>query len=712
MRAYISRSGMLTTMILAAGLVMVGGVASNTAWTALVAPELVERVMQGDSEDRVLIVQLDVSTAPDWKTAGRGYSLVSHDSWLSSDLKAYWDRLFEVCEPASTWCLQRSGSSMWELTPPYLAFAHAVIVRCPIQEIPSIASLPFVEGVLDGETPAKSSWQAPQGSLNQGITWDVILTSWSRREDDGRNEFAEPVSVPMWTALLETSASTLTEGLRLISRNANEQRDSSQTEWGLVAWSAKSVPESGEAEEDTELPWPHGLSVDSLIGTGAGLTQADLLMCIDAALHVGAEYITLGDDQSSERETALALLWTPVTDQLPVEAVEETGLAAPDASSALLEPVSGVNATQGSHEDRVTIVWESLSDVELYEVLRRSPEDLAYGPIGIAEGTSFSDFDVATCVSFNYRVRAIAEDGVGLESEGSRGFIGEVPDVIEWIRASDGLMTPGIHIEWSSVETAMRYILWRCEPVKAPNQSTTKVYRMYDGPESSFLDLDVVPGTTYRYTAVPFNGCGASPVGNPADQGVAMFAAIPEGSLRPPESLSASLVFPEDCIQVRWIQAPGASEYRVYRAESYQGPYELVHTTSERAWNDTDVVYCQDYWYRIQSRSDSEESVQSAVAHGVCGGKAGQPEDIRVSDGEYPNKIEIAWSPGYAADFYEVFRATTKDGPYALLVRGEALSYVDSGLEPGQTFWYRTQARNACGGSGWTVPIQGETAQH
>ena len=86
-----------------------------------------------------------------------------------------------------------------------------------------------------------------------------------------------------------------------------------------------------------------------------------------------------------------------------------------------------------------------------------------------------------------------------------------------------------------------------------------------------------------------------------------------------------------------------------------------------------------------------------------------QAAAVVASDGVYADAIRVDWQAGYTAEFYEVFRSASPDGPFVLICRTEDLFCIDVGLEPGQEFWYRVAARNLCGGSGRTEAIHGAT---
>ncbi|MFC2083386.1 fibronectin type III domain-containing protein, partial [Candidatus Bipolaricaulota bacterium] len=656
---------------------------------------------------RVLIVELEQTTAPDPRALADAYSYVSRTTWSSDALNAYREQLSACCEILPGWDLRRSGHGIWETTSAYVAFAHALVVRCSIQDIPKIADLPFVVGIIDGESAVSILHNIPE-SRAPGSEPEENLLAWTE-DVVNAEELRSQIAKQGWLPISQEILSSLVENPSSITALSNSYPTLPEVAGTLLGLSTDGLSPPDEESIESEEVWPYGLPLRDF-GAADTLSRSGLLMCADASFHASASFVTLCSLDSDDSSQTIALLWKPtlLSGVAAVGAVEGASLVTQLPSSAF--PVPEAIATMGSHPDRVVLEWDDLGGAGKFEVLRAPPMVQAFSSLGIAESTTFSDWDVETCLKYKYVVRVLSESGVGLESETSQGFVGEVPEIVDWIIATDvTTLTGGIEVEWAPAERAETYNLWRSEPVTTPYQSATKVYRLYRGSDTSFLDLDVVPGTTYQYCAVPYNGCGASAVGNPSNRATAMFAMPPEGNPKPPNWLTASLVTPADQVKLSWRAVSGVSEYRIYRSPSYHGPYEVVCTTSELKWNDTSALHCQDYWYRIQSVSGDEAGPLSAVAHGVCGGKPGPPSGLTASDGTYADAIRLDWGAGHEADYYHIFRSTSIDGPYTKIGATEEHFVIDVGLEPGQVFWYRVAARNGCGGSGYTVPVWGAT---
>ena len=691
-----------------AALLMVAAVSGSVmaGWQDVVEPDLADMVLEHTQGDRVLIVELDSASSADGEALERSYTYTSRQVWNSSQLAIYRSELDRWCSLVVGWSLRRLDHEIWERTSPYLAFSHAVIVSCSIGDVPHIGELPFVRRILDGEKEVTFAHN-PEGTTGRIGESELTVASWWEAPVDAAR-LAERMVAYGWLLIGEASIDTLVQDQAIDLIVTSGVPEVGVQEW-LLTGLGTPCP-SGAVGGSEELPWPLWADLGVLRRPTGAMTRGELLQLTDAAFHAGASSIALCTAEQASQDAPLALLWAPY----PPDGWAAVRPVSGDATSSGL-PVTAfaplaVAATHGTHSDYVLVEWETQSDHGMTEVLRSVPGDEVFSSIGMTTGGAFRDIDVETCIRYAYRVRSIGEDGVGVESRPSRGYIGEVPEMVTSIQASDGDEPNGIRVEWTPAEGATEYVLYRSEPVNTPTQHSSKVYLVYRGPETEFRDTDVVMGTTYRYTAIPHNGCGASAVGNSANQGYATHVEPPDGPIVPPQWFRATLVSPEDHVGIAWCPVQGAEEYQVYRASSYAGPYECVHTTALTMWDDDSAEYCQDYWYRIRAVGDGEVSALSAVAHGVCGCKPSKPLEFEASEGIYPDAVRLEWEPGDKAEITWVLRANEADGPYTKIGETEDNVYFDSGLVPGQQFWYRLEARNACGGSGWTVVAQGSTA--
>lgn len=166
-------------------------------------------------------------------------------------------------------------------------------------------------------------------------------------------------------------------------------------------------------------------------------------------------------------------------------------------------------------------------------------------------------------------------------------------------------------------------------------------------------------------------------------------------------------------IKVSWYSVPGASGYEVYRSTSSTGTYSRVGTVtsgSTVSYTNSDVTTGTNYYYKVRAyRVINGTKVYSPFTK-YTSGKAipSTPTNwsaIRVSS----TSIKLSWSSVEGASGYEIYRATSSTGTYGLLKTTTSLSYTNSGLTTGQTYYYKLRAYRTVGStkvySGWTTII-------
>jgi Glycoside hydrolase family 44 len=68
-------------------------------------------------------------------------------------------------------------------------------------------------------------------------------------------------------------------------------------------------------------------------------------------------------------------------------------------------------------------------------------------------------------------------------------------------------------------------------------------------------------------------------------------------------------------------------------------------------------------------------------------------------------QVALQWSSSATATGYELQRGTSKTGPFASIAKPSGLTFVDSGLQNGTTYFYAVSALNAGGSSAYTAPV-------
>jgi fibronectin type 3 domain-containing protein len=179
----------------------------------------------------------------------------------------------------------------------------------------------------------------------------------------------------------------------------------------------------------------------------------------------------------------------------------------------------------------------------------------------------------------------------------------------------------------------------------------------------------------------------------------------------PPTEVTASQGEYATAVRIQWEAVEGAEFYRVFRADSAEGPFEELGTTTntyvyDQATEGHAVEPGRLYWYRVQACNGAGCSGPSEAASGYAGFPP-PPANVQASDGTYTDRIVVTWDPVPGATRYEVFRDTAEGGTYPFLGESTTNTYVDQDVLAGQQYWYKVRACNTLGCSLPSAPDSG-----
>ena len=138
--------------------------------------------------------------------------------------------------------------------------------------------------------------------------------------------------------------------------------------------------------------------------------------------------------------------------------------------------------------------------------------------------------------------------------------------------------------------------------------------------------------------------------------------------------------------EITWAKVSGATDYVLYRSgiEVYSG--------KNLKFVDTGLAPGAAYAYTVRARNAGGLSpaspVQTITVSSQC---PPQAPVVWGQEGTCGGNAQIFWSQAQRADFYEVFRGTTR------VFSGNTVSFVDKGLKSGKNYAYKVRAGNAGG---------------
>jgi fibronectin type 3 domain-containing protein len=458
-----------------------------------------------------------------------------------------------------------------------------------------------------------------------------------------------------------------------------------------------------------------------LLICGAG-TAADGVVCeIDAPQHVTASYgefagkirvrwepvgeaTTYRVERSTSRRGPFALVGDVAAgpfDDAGVDCrtywyrVSACGASCCSTPSVVVRGRQGVPgkptaaATDGVFTDRVQVSWGEVEGASTFDVYRATTERGRYRLLGSTGGLFYDDYSAQACMKVWYKVRARGACGLGQLSSPAWGRRGSVP-APDGVVATKGVPTDRVRVTWNRVAQASTYVIYRSE---TEGGSYTKVGGTA---ATSFDDLAVTACQTYWYRVQCCTAsCGCSALSIPSQES----HGWPGSSLTPPIGVVASDGTLCSGIRVTWSPVRLASTYKIERATSLGGAYEVIDVVAGVSYDDLQAPPGEPRCYRVRAACGTGESEPSAADCGTRGAPPASPTGVDASDLAFCGKIRVSWTGVEGATSYKVLFSSTREGPYVDIDGGEVqgvTTYDDSRRVGG---WYRVVACGPCGES-------------
>ena len=270
----------------------------------------------------------------------------------------------------------------------------------------------------------------------------------------------------------------------------------------------------------------------------------------------------------------------------------DTGYAAGNPS-----PPTNVEASDGTHIDKVTISWDAAVSAHYYKIYRHTSNDPTQADyLGIRSDTSFDDETAEKGKIYYYWVKSYDET-VPSESDFSTADTGyrkglPAPSTIS---ASRGTYFAKIRLEWSSVKSVESYYIYRNTTSNAA--SAQKIATIPKG-TTVYDDTTAEQDRLYYYWVSTANT-------NYGEGDISSEASGYWNGLAAPIKLRASDAAYTDKVRITWLAAENAQSYKVYR-NTINDPNSAVeigpsiYTTFDDNSIDQDVFYY--YWVKSRHR--------------------------------------------------------------------------------------------------------------
>jgi fibronectin type 3 domain-containing protein len=244
-----------------------------------------------------------------------------------------------------------------------------------------------------------------------------------------------------------------------------------------------------------------------------------------------------------------------------------------------------------------------------------------------------------------------------------------------------------VNLSWTAVSGATSYTVLRGTATGGP-YSTTVISGLT---ATNYSNTGLTNGTAYYYVVQAVSAGGTSVNSNQA-------SATPNTALAAPTNLVATGQTGQ--VTLSWTAVSGAVGYNIYRWISGAQPYAPTYSSvTSNPYVDSGRTNGTSYFYVITAVGSNGS--ESTYTGSVVATPAAQPTGLTARAGN--TQVTLSWSAATGATRYNVYRGTTSNGqnatPIATL-NDHSLTYTDTGLTNGQTYYYKVTGANGANGYG------------
>lgn len=364
-------------------------------------------------------------------------------------------------------------------------------------------------------------------------------------------------------------------------------------------------------------------------------------------------------------------------------------------------PFLEFKASDGLFSDQIVLKWNKISDQAFYLIFRSENEEGEYQEIGSTQEDTFSDYKVENQKRYYYKIQAFLDLNNFQESARDEGFcyLGKSFQIL----ATKGIYNNMISLKWDEIVGAKEYALFRAESEEGIYEEIALTSDLSFS--DNFLSDEDEKEYFYKIKAIAssFSFSLSSPVlGYISSEGVAggsdygwEFPSFHREIV--PANLSASVEDYPDKIFLQWSKLSGAVGYHLWRAEEKAGPYLKIGVTSKNSFIDYAVFSGKTYFYKLKFsfsiNANSGNPKSSVETEAVAGSCAFSELDLKVSKGQYDDRVTLDWNRlGLDANYF-IYRSFEKDGLYREIGSTFRENFVDFNVENDKKYYYQVRVQ-------------------
>lgn len=338
----------------------------------------------------------------------------------------------------------------------------------------------------------------------------------------------------------------------------------------------------------------------------------------------------------------------------------------------VLQAPTNLQASNDTHQS-IRLTWTGAEGAKTYEVYQSTNKTSGFKKIGITSNNYYVSNQLTSGTTYYYKVKSISDNTVSAFS--STVTCVPKPSAPEQVKAVSTNYDSN-RITWNPVSGATTYRVYRSTN---ENSGFKRIATVKSG--TRYVDSGAENGVTYYYRV---RACAGKVIGL-ANKSVSVKTVIKRPTQVKAESASYN------AIRLNWKKVTGASRYAIYQSTNQSSGFKKIATVSSKTlqYRATGLKAGTNYYYRIYAIRRGVQGKASSVAYAA-------PIPQRVTSLSVTSggnkKATINWSRAKGASRYEIYRSTNKNSGYRRVARVSTLSYTDSNLDNGTTYYYKIKS--------------------